>query len=550
VSTLLQDLRQAVRVLLQHPGYLATALMTLALGIGFSTATFSVVNAVLLRPLPYANPEQLLILRERNLPNFPQFSVSPGHYLWWCEQATLFDGIAAWGSNLRNIDTGNGEPERIRADRVSANLFQLLGVSPALGRAFTEEDDAANAAPVVMLSHGAWQRRFGGSDVLGQTIRMDRQAVTIVGVMPATFVFPAADTEMWMPMAMPAAERQRHGSHYLSVVARMKSGVTFERAQADLAAAAKRLEQAMPDGNNIGWEVLAYPMHEYSVRTVRGALVVLFGAVSLVLLIACVNVANLLLARGASRQKELAIRAAIGASRGRLVRQLFIEQVTLATPSAAAGVLVAAWLLRSLLALLPDAMPRQADIKLDGQVLGFAVVLVFLTPLIFGLFPALQASRPDLRDLLAATGRQGSSAPTRRVRRALVVAEIALALVLLVGAGLMIRSFGNLASVSPGFASEAAVTVNINLPSERYAEGEPREQFFDQVLSRAGGLPQAVAVGLTQSVPMVNDFVSPFQNRRPTIRGWQRSHDEFLRCQSGILRGNEDTSAARPRFHG
>jgi putative ABC transport system permease protein len=272
------------------------------------------VNAVLLRPLPYANPHELLTLRERRLPRFPEFSVSPGHYLAWREYSTLFQGIGAWQVQLRNLDTGSAEPERVRVDRVSANLFTLLGVTPVVGRAFNEADDEVGAPAVVLISYGAWQRRFGGASVVGQAVRMDREPVTIIGVMPADFVFPAAETEMWQPLAMTAAERRTDGSHYLSAIARMKPDVTLEQARADLTFAFARLVQSRADGNNIGWEILAFPMHEYSVRNVRLALWVLLGAVSFVLLIACVNVANLLLARGASRQKELAIRAAIGAA--------------------------------------------------------------------------------------------------------------------------------------------------------------------------------------------------------------------------------------------
>ena len=515
-----QDLRQAARAMSKHPGYLATALLTLALGIGFSTATFSVVHAVLLRPLPYANPHELLMLRERRLPQFPEFSVSPGHYLAWREYSTAFQGIGAWQVQLRNLDTGSAEPERVRVDRVSASLFALLGVAPIAGRSFDEADDAVGAPVVVLISYGAWQRRFGGANVVGQVVRMDREPVTIVGVMPAGFVFPSTDTEMWQPLAMTAAERRNDGSHYMSAIARMKPGVTLDQARADLTSAFGRLVQSRPDGSNIGWEILAFPMHEYSVRNVRLALWVLLGAVSFVLLIACVNVANLLLARGASRQKELAIRAAIGASRGRLIKQLLVEQLATALVSALAGVLVAAWLLRALLALIPNALPRQADIQLDGRVLAFALGLALITPLIFGLFPALQASRPELRELLATGGRYGVSAPARRIRRGLVVAEIGLAMVLLVGAGLLVRSFANLADISPGFATERAVVVGVNLPPDRYQAGEPRERFFGELLTRVRALPQVSAVGLSQSIPMVNDFVSPYEiEGRPSPDG-------------------------------
>jgi putative ABC transport system permease protein len=547
-----QDLRHAIRALLKHPGYLATALLTLSLGIGFSTATFSVINAVLLRPLPYAHPERLLQLRERNLPSFPEFSVSPGHYLAWRERATTtFEGLAAYGSQSVNLDMGNGEPERVRADRVSANLFPLLGIQPAIGRTFSEEDDRAGAGKVVLLSYGAWERRFGGADVVGQTVRMDREAFTIVGVMPAGFAFPSIDTEMWVPMAMPDRERQTDGSHYLSAIARMKPGVTLEQARADLAAAARWLEQARPDGNNKGWEALAFPMREFAVRNVSAALWVLFGAVSLVLLIACVNVANLLLARGASRQKELAIRAAIGAGRVRLIRQLLVEQLALALTSAVGGVLLAAWLLRALLALIPNALPRQADIALDAQVLLFALLLVVVTPLLFGLFPAVQASRPDLRELLAVGGRDSGAGPGRAVRRALVVTEVALAMVLLVGAGLLMRSFGNLTDESPGFDPAGVIVANVNLPP-RYEQGEPRERFFAALLDRVHALPHVRAAGLVQQVPMLGEWVSgyriagqPTGGERPTTNFYAVSPRFFESMGMRLLRGRGFTDQDR-----
>ena len=552
MQQIVQDLRHATRALLKHPGYLATALLTLSLGIGFSTATFSVINAVLLRPLPYAEPERLLQLRERNLPSFPEFSVSPGHYLAWREQATAtMVGIAVYGTQSVNLDMGNGEPERVRADRVSANLFPLLGIQPVVGRTFSEEDDRTGAGKVAMLSYGAWERRFGGADVVGQTVRMDRVPYTIVGVMPAGFTFPSLDTEMWVPMAMSDPERRTDGSHYLSVIARMKPGVTLEQASADLAAAARWLEQARPDGNNKGWEVLAFPMREFAVRNVSTALWVLFGAVSLVLLIACVNVANLLLARGASRQKELAIRAAIGAGRSRLIRQLLVEQLALALTSAVGGVLLAAWLLRALLALIPNALPRQADIALDGQVLLFALLLVVVTPLLFGLFPAVQASRPDLRELLAVGGRDSGGGPGRTIRRVLVVTEVALAMVLLVGAGLLMRSFGNLTDESPGFDPHGVIVANVNLPP-RYEQGEPRERFFATLLDRLHALPHVRAAGLVQQVPMLGEWVSGYRiegepegAERPTTNFYAISPRFFEAMGMRLVRGRGFTEQDR-----
>jgi putative ABC transport system permease protein len=549
-----QDIRHAARALAKHPGYLATAVCTLALGIGFTTATFSVINAVLLRPLPFTDPERLVLLRERKLPQLPEFSVSPGHYLAWRDQTTAFDGLAAFGVEVVNLDTGSADPQRVRADRITANLFPLLGAAPVVGRAFTSSDDVDGAPRVTLLSYGAWQAWFGGRpDALGRTIRLDSEPYTIVGVMPAHFAFPDQETDLWVPMAFTADERTRLGSHYLSSVARLRRTVTLDRARADINTVASRLAQSSAD-SSAGWEVLVFPLQEYSVRNVKRALLVLLGAVALVLLIACVNVANLLLVRGAARSKELAIRAAIGASRPRLVRQLLVEQLVLATLSATIGLLAAGWLLRALLALVPNALPRQGDIGLDGSVLAFALVLAIVTPFLFGLVPAVQASRADLRELLAAGGRQSGHATGQRLRRVLVVAELALAMMLLVGAGLLIRSFSQLAHVSPGFVPDHAILASVSLPASRYAEGDPREHFFDELLSRIRSLPGVTATGLSQSVPMLTDFVSGLEiegrppvtsQNQPTTNFYAVSPGYFQAMRIPIIRGRSILASDR-----
>ncbi len=510
MSILLSDLHHAVRALAKHPGYLVTALLTLALGIGFSTATFSVIDAVLLRAEPYRDPSQLVVFRERSLPQFPEFSVSPGHYLLWRDYNTAFADIAAYGASNVSIDTGDGSPERVRADRVTANLFPLLGVNPILGRGFGNADDKEGAPPVVLLSYGAWQRRLGADRAaIGRTIRLDRHPVTVVGVMPPGFTFPWVETEMWVPMSFTAQERTRYGSHYLAAIGRLKPGATLKSASADMARVAERVVETDPGSK--GWEVLLFNLQDYNVQDVRTSLYVLLGAVSLVLLIACVNVANLLLVRGAARHRELAIRSAIGATRARLLRQLLVEQVALATVSAVGGVLVAAWLLRVLLTMVPDALPRQMEIGIDGQVLAFALALAALTPLLFGLLPAVHASRPDVRALLDAGGRQGSGAPAQRVRTALVVVEMAFAMMLLVGAGLLIRSFNNLMDESPGFRPDHAIVAGVSLPDDKYAEGEPRERFFGEFLQRVEAIPQVSSAGIAMPMPMINDYNSGFE---------------------------------------
>ena len=543
-TLLLQDVRHAMRALVKHPGYLVTALLTLALGIGFSTATFSVVNAVLLRPLPFQDPDRLVQLRERNLPRFPQFSVSPGHFIFWRENNSTFEGMAALATQNVNLDLGNEDPQRVRADRVSANLFSLLGVNPILGRSLESADENGKRAEVAILSHATWQRRFGGaSTVIGQMVRLDRETVTIVGVMPPGFRYPSPDVEMWVPIVFTDAERRSFGSHFMTAVGRLRPGATLEQADADMKSVSARLIEFNPGSQ--GWEVLLFGLQDYTVREVRESLLVLLGAVALVLLIACANVANLLLARGSARQRELAIRSSIGATRGRLLRQLLVEQLALAGISAAAGVLLAAWLLRVLLAMVPDALPSHAEVRLDATVLAFAVALAVATPLLFGLLPALHGSRPDLRSLMSAGGRTGGGIPAKRTRTVLVVAEIALAMTLLVGAGLLIRSFANLANQSPGFEPGGAFLAGVSLPVDKYPEGESREQFTAEFLSRVRGLPQVEAAGLSVPMAMVNDFNSgyeiegepPVESGSPLTLFYAVSSGFFHVMKTPLLRG-------------
>jgi putative ABC transport system permease protein len=556
LTAVIQDLRHAGRVFVRHPGYLATALLTLALGIGFTTTMFSVAYAVLLKPLPYHEPSGLVRLIERNLPRFPQFSVSPGHYLFWRDHAAAFEGLGAWATNSVNLELSARDPERVRADRVTANLFPLLGVHPVIGRGFEDRDDRDGAARVALLSFGAWQRRFGGqADAVGQVVRMDRQPVTIVGVMPDGFAFPSAETEMWVPAAFSQAERRSYGSHYMSAIGRLKPGVTLDEAVADMKLVSARLIAAHP--GSAGWEVLLFDMRDHMVGGVRRALYVLLGAVALVLLIACANVANLLLVRGAARQRELAIRTAIGATRLRLIRHLLMEQVALAAMSGAAGILVAAWMLRVLLAMVPAALPRQMEIALDGRVLVFAVAISSLTLLLFGLFPAIQGSRPDLRGVLAAGGRQGGGVPGRRLRTGLVVAETALATMLLVGAGLLLRSFAKLVDEPPGFTADRALVAGVSLPADKYPSGEPRERFFGEFLGRLRSLPQVAAAGIAMPMPMITDFNSwmeiegepPSPDGRPLTLFYAVSDGYFDAMGIPLLKGRYVTADDRRGGH-
>ena len=531
---MIEDLRQAFRAAVKHPGYFAAALLTLAAAIGFNTAVFTVVNAVLLRPLPYRDADRLVVLRERRLPQFPEFSLSPGHFLTWSARATTFEGMAAHGLVNANIDAGQ-ELERVRGDRVSTNFFDVLGVRPALGRGFVAEDDGPGANAVI-LSHQLWQRRFAGdAAVVGRTIRLSETSRTVVGVMPAGFHYPARASEFWVPLALTEQERRSYsGNHFLGAVGRLRPGVPIERAREDLHRVARQL--AVERRENVGWEPLAFPMHDYAVRDVKRPLLVTLGAVGFVLLIACVNVANLLLARGAARRKEFAIRGALGAGRGRLVRQLAAENLLLGLSGAAAGVLVGAWLLRALLAVVPPGLPRATEIGLDTDVYLFTLLLSIVTPLIFGFVPVIYGSRADLRDALSTGGRHSGAAPTRAIRTALVVSEIALALVLLTGAGLLIRSFAQLQQVPLGFQPEGVVIGGIALPAADYPSADSRVAFLDRLRERLAALPHVQAVGLSQSLPIVNDFVASFViEGAPPIESLDRPRTNFYAVTPGYL---------------
>lgn len=519
MTILLQDLRYAVRMLLKNPGVTIIGVIALALGIGANAAIFSVVNAVLLRPLPYDQPERLVVLKENKVPQFPEFSVSPGNFLDWQKQNTVFEKLVAINGAAYNLVIGD-EPERLVGARVSAGTFEMLKVVPSLGRTFLEEEDQPGHEGVVILSDGLWRRRFGADpNIAGQPVTLSGNAYTVIGVMPAAFRFPDNETELWTPIAFTARQAQQHGSHFLSAIGRLKPGVTIEQANEELVAIAGRLAEQYP-GSNAGWSVNVFSMQDYAVRDIKLALLVLLGAVALVLLIACANVANLQLARAAARQKEIAIRSALGASRWRVVRQLLTESVLLSIVGGAVGLLLAVWGNNSLLSLAPEDLPRVKDASLDGKVLAFTIVVSLLTGVIFGLVPALQAGNSKLNEILK-EGSRGSTGGHHRVRGALVVAEVAIALVLLVGAGLLIRSLYRLQQVNPGFNPHNAMAVNIALPGKKYPQSEQRSAFFTELIARVSMLPGVKAVGATQSLPIQGDFLVGFkiQGRPPAAPG-------------------------------
>jgi putative ABC transport system permease protein len=527
MDTFFHDVRYGVRMLLKNPGFATVAVIALALGIGANAAIFSVVNTVLLRSLPYGDPDRLMVLRETKLPQFPEFSVSPGNFLDWQKQNTVFEKLVAINGSAYNFTSDAADPERLRGARVSAGLFEMLGAVPALGRTFLDEEDQPGQN-LAILSSALWKRRFSSDpNIIGQPITLSATSYTVIGVMPSTFRFPDSDTELWTPIALTAAQAQQHGAHYLSVIGRLKPGVTLDQAGAEMSTIAGRLAEQY-SGSNAGWSVNVVPMQEYDVRDIKPALLILLGAVALVLLIACANVANLLLARATARQKEIAIRTALGASRWRVVRQLLTESVLLALAGGAVGLLLALWGTDLLLALAPEDLPRVKDVALDGRVIAFTLAVTFLTGIIFGLVPALQASRPNLNETLKEGGR-GTTGGHHRVRGSLVVTEVALALMLLVGAGLLIRSFYRLQQVNPGFNTRDAIAVTVSLPGKKYPQDDQVAAFYTQLLEKVSALPGVVATGATQSLPVQGDYLLGFniQGRPPDPPGEDKSTNYY-----------------------
>jgi putative ABC transport system permease protein len=522
VADFWQDLRYGARTLIKQRGFSLIAVITLALGIGANTAIFSVVNAVLLRPLPYQNPDRLMMIRETKLPQYPEFAVAPGNFLDWQKQNTVFEHLVGTHPVSFNI-IGTDDPERLRGMSISHDFCAMLGIRPQIGREFLPEEGQPGRNNVVILSHGLWQRRFGGDpNIINQTITLDKQSYTIVGVMPATFYFLERNYELWTPMAFTPQQAQNRGGHTISrVIGQLKPGVTVDQARTELGALAEQLATQYPV--NEGWNVKLLPLLESTVSRIKPALLVLLGAVAFVLLIACANVANLLLARATGRQKEIAIRIALGAGRWRIIRQLLTESVLLSLVGGALGVLLAKWSLDVLIKLVPQNLPRMSDVALDGHVLIFSAAITLLTGVIFGLVPALQASKPNINETMKDGGR-GSTEGGRPqlIRNALVVLEVALALVLLVGAGLITKSFMRLQQVDIGFNPDKALTVSVSLPKTKYPEQHQRAAFFEQLIEKVKSLPGVQSVGATALLPLsYEDLIGSFviQGRAPLPPG-------------------------------
>ncbi|HEX8073336.1 MAG TPA: ABC transporter permease [Pyrinomonadaceae bacterium] len=499
MGTLWQDLHYAVRMLAKHPGFTAAAVLTLALGIGANTAIFSVVNAVLLRPLPYAEPGRLVTMRSnQSLPDLEDIKA----------QSQSFAALG--GAVKQALDyTGEGEPLQVQAQLVNADLFDALGVPARLGRTITPDEDKVGGARVVVLSHGFWQRRFGGDPgVLGRQMPLSGNSYTVVGVMPPEFNALGADVDLWgaVRVVNPVAAQFR-GVHFLRTFLRLKPGVTIEEAQAEMAAIDQRLEQQYPDENK-GRRRRLVGLQEYVVGDTKPALLVLFGAVGLVLLVAAANFSNLLLARAATRRSELAIRAALGAGRGRIARQLVTESVLLALCGGVAGLVLAMWGIDLLVALKPASLPLTQEVRIDAWVLAFTFGVALLTGLLFGLVPAFGASRLDVNAALKEGGRSMAGGTVRqRVRSLLVVSELALALMLLVGAGLLIKGFWRLRSVAPGFETEGLLTMRVELPEARYKEIPTQTQFRRELLERLNAQP-GVEAAMVSELPLSGDFLT------------------------------------------
>ncbi len=507
MNTLLQDLRFSLRMLLKKPGFTFVVVLALALGIGANTAIFSVVNTILLRPLPYKNSDRLIWLRETNpSADIKEETLSPPNYLDWKTQSQSFEDMGAFASTRITLTSGSGEPERINASYVADGFFSVLGAEAQIGRTFTPEEDKPGNNRVIILSNGLFERRFGSDpNLIGNAITINGNPYIVVGVMPKGFISPKPDDrrppEAWSPLAADYNQENRRGD-YLSVIARLKPDATVEQARAEMATITERLEQQYPDTNS-GWSAIVMPLHERFVGDIRPALMVLLGAVCFLLLIACANVANLLLARSTARQKEIAIRTALGARRGRIVQQLLTESVMLSMTGGALGLLFAFWGVGILTSLSPGSIPRLSEIGVDSRVLAFTLGVSLLTGIIFGLLPALQASNPNLNETLKEGGRS-SVEGTRggRLRSVLAATEVALALVLLIGAGLMARSFLRLQDVNPGFNAERVLTVGLFLPATKYKEGPQVVAFYKELLSKTESLPGVVSAGAIDTLPL------------------------------------------------
>jgi putative ABC transport system permease protein len=507
MSGLLQDARYALRQLRKSRAFTAVAVVTLALGIGANTAIFSVVNGVLLRPLSFKDPDRIVrvwhVPPAKSFPGMPTFSVSAANYLDWERQNHVFEGMAIYTFHGFTL-TGSDKPEQVDACAATSGFFSTLEVQPMLGRVFTSEEDQPGRSNVVVLSHRLWQEHFGSNPgIVGHDVKLDGQSYLVAGVMPASFQFPDF-AQMWTPMAWTDKEKAVRGEHHSVVIARLKPGIDLKQAQAEMNTISSRLEQQYPEDDK-GWGALVVPLQEDMVSDVKPALLVLLGAVGFVLLIASVNVANLALARTFSRQKEIAIRTALGASSVRVLRQILTESVLLALAGGALGLIWAHSGVRLILAFLADRLPHSIHVGLDAKVLGFTAAISMVTGILAGVLPALRLTRTNVsQSLKQGLGRTDADSSGNRTRSILVVSEIALSLILLMGAGLMIRSFQNLHGVNPGFDSHNVLTMTAMVSRAKFPTPDQQINFFEQVLQRVRTLPGVESAGVADDIPLDN----------------------------------------------
>jgi putative ABC transport system permease protein len=511
MGTLMQDLKYGLRVLRKNPAFAAAAIIVLALGIGANTAIFSLVNAVLLRPLPLPESDRLMLVWHvppaKSFPGVTEFSVSPANYLDWQQHNHVFEQMTAFGRPSMNL-TGRAQPESLTAGAATADFFSVMKAPPILGRVFGAGEDQPGHDKVIVLGSAFWQTHFGSSSsALGQQLTLDGQAYTVIGVMPPTFDFPP-NAQVWVPLVWTDKERAVRGDHNYIVGARLKPGVDIKQAQAEMDTISSRLQQQYPV-DDAGWGAVVVPLRENLVGDVRPALLVLLGAVAFVLLIACANVANLTLAKTWGRRKEIAIRTVLGASRMRVLRQILSETVLLSLAGGSLGVFLARAILSLIVANFSDDLPRFWEINVDGPVLAFTLAISIFTGLIAGLAPAWRLTKTNLNEAMK-QGLGKTDSGGNRMRGALVVSEVALSLVLLIGAGLLIRSLWNLRNVNPGFDARNVLTVKLTLPETKYKEPHQQVAFYNQVLERVRVLPGVESAGAISALPLTGGSTQPF----------------------------------------
>ena len=521
METVFQDLRYALRQMLKSPGFAVIAVLTLALGIGANTAIFSVVNGVLLRPLGFRDPNRLVrvwhVPPAQSFPGIDRFSVSPANYVDWENENHVFEQMAIYSYRGFTL-TNTAKPQQVNASAVSSKFFEVLGVQPLFGRTLLREEDDPGKSNVVVLSYRFWQEHFGSNrDIVGRDITMDGRNFLVAGVMPPSFRLPDY-AEMWTPMAWTDTERSVRAEHHYIVVARLKPGTDIQRAQAEMNTISTRLAQLYP-ADDKGWGAVVVPLHEDLVSDVRPAMLVLLGAVACVLLIACVNVANLILARAFGRQKEIAIRTALGASSGRVLRQVLTESVLLSLVGGALGLGFAPSGVRLIMAFLADKVPPSVEVGLDAKVLLFTAGISLITGLLAGLLPGLRLARKNVSQTLKeGLGRTDTDTAGNSTRSVLVVAEVALSLVLLMAAGLMIRSFQRLHNVNPGFDPKGVLTANVAVSAKRFPSPVEQITFFDQVLQQVRALPAVQSAALVDDIPLIGGSHQPIQvDGRPVV---------------------------------